>query len=661
MPNSSTKKQRHPLHSISLIAIAISLLFAFGACGGAALPFNLVEAESNDADDADGEDADDAEAKADDADGEDADSTAAESDDADDIEAKADDADGEDADSDESSSMLACQDDDHGDDDTTKGEAEDAATVDEEGSSTEESHEGVNEEEVLEIVEAKAANTALGGALANLLSQIVIREDTTDDDATSVEEESDPSAENAAEADSLATEEAEPTDDEANAEASDESDTQIAGEGADASVEESTEEAADESATAEENADTEDGEANAESSDESSEQIADSSEANDSAEEATDVETTDEAAPTEEAATSEDGEDSEADAEASDEPSEQVTASSEADASTEEASDVDTASDEVAAEAQPDLGETLAGLFSLIVIRPDTADEAADAEVAEEVTEEVAAEATGEAATAEEAAPSEDSEGSEADASTEATDEINIGLMTAEASGVVHPLDGLTADEYQRLVDTLTAEGKTGEETRFIYTGLYEPDKDFMLSWNSWDDFPRLAAALVANGDDVSMAVVDVVAGTVVSWETAEGMMIPALADSEMDSEIADNQSTEVTLVIAEDAGYTFDGNAISWQNWSFHHRFDQRSGLVLSEINYLNKGRLRSILYQMQLEAIFDPYADEEVNSPFGIELSSGIDCPDSATYVGALFADSTGQPYAADSMIPLSCRLHL
>ena len=108
--------------------------------------------------------------------------------------------------------------------------------------------------------------------------------------------------------------------------------------------------------------------------------------------------------------------------------------------------------------------------------------------------------------------------------------------------------------------------------------------------------------------------------------------------------------------------GFELKGYQVSWQNWSFHLRPDQRTGLVLSLVTYRENPEAapRSILYQGYLSEIFVPYMDpsyawyrnnfidvgEYVAVGLGKPLLPGDDCPDHAAYIDATNTDANGYP---------------
>lgn len=108
--------------------------------------------------------------------------------------------------------------------------------------------------------------------------------------------------------------------------------------------------------------------------------------------------------------------------------------------------------------------------------------------------------------------------------------------------------------------------------------------------------------------------------------------------------------------------GFELDGYRVAWQNWNFHLRPDQRTGLVLSLVTYRDNPEAapRSILYQGYLSEIFVPYMDpsyawyrknfidvgEYVAGGLGKPLMPGDDCPDHAVYVDSTKTGANGYP---------------
>lgn len=113
--------------------------------------------------------------------------------------------------------------------------------------------------------------------------------------------------------------------------------------------------------------------------------------------------------------------------------------------------------------------------------------------------------------------------------------------------------------------------------------------------------------------------------------------------------------------------GFTVDGTRLSWQNWNFHVRVDQRVGTVVSMVTYSDHGESRSVLYQGHLSEIFVPYMDPGFDwharnfidagefSSGGLfkPLLRGRDCPSYALYISSLIHGSNGRPTTVDDTL--------
>ena len=109
-------------------------------------------------------------------------------------------------------------------------------------------------------------------------------------------------------------------------------------------------------------------------------------------------------------------------------------------------------------------------------------------------------------------------------------------------------------------------------------------------------------------------------------------------------------------------------GSVIEWQKWSFHVRWDLRSGVVLSLVSFDEGGGPRSVLYQGSMAEIFVPYQDptpgwyyrnymdqgEYGLGTSGSELVRGSDCPATAIYLSPVMANPAG---GADTLTDRIC----
>ena len=116
-------------------------------------------------------------------------------------------------------------------------------------------------------------------------------------------------------------------------------------------------------------------------------------------------------------------------------------------------------------------------------------------------------------------------------------------------------------------------------------------------------------------------------------------------------------------------ASFDVNGHVVRWQKWQFHFRMDPRLGLVVSKVSYEDDGRERPILYEGSLSELFVPYMDPDMGWYFrtfmdageygigklAVELSPGLDCPETTVLFPAVFADDWGETYVEERVIGL------
>ncbi len=159
-------------------------------------------------------------------------------------------------------------------------------------------------------------------------------------------------------------------------------------------------------------------------------------------------------------------------------------------------------------------------------------------------------------------------------------------------------------------------------------------------------------------------AVVDLTAGEVLKVVDDGVAPIPDV-DADYDRTTLDDPreiAGPFRLDLPEGVGFDMNGYQVSWQNWSFHLRPDQRTGLVVSLVAYRESpdANPRSVMYQGQLSEIYVPYMDpafawyarnfiDAGEFPAGglaKPLLRGRDCPDHAVYVDSINTNAQGRP---------------
>ncbi|MGA8593697.1 MAG: hypothetical protein WB676_03045 [Bryobacteraceae bacterium] len=126
--------------------------------------------------------------------------------------------------------------------------------------------------------------------------------------------------------------------------------------------------------------------------------------------------------------------------------------------------------------------------------------------------------------------------------------------------------------------------------------------------------------------------------------------------------------TTPISVSQPQGPAFQIKDGEISWQNWHFRFRIDQRVGPVLNLVQFEDGGRLRPILYEASLSELYVPYMDPgngwnnhvfidagEFFSGVGLlqPLRGGLDCPANAAYFDALPASGHGAPHFLSQMV--------
>jgi primary-amine oxidase len=126
---------------------------------------------------------------------------------------------------------------------------------------------------------------------------------------------------------------------------------------------------------------------------------------------------------------------------------------------------------------------------------------------------------------------------------------------------------------------------------------------------------------------------------------------------------------TPLSLYQPMGPAFQIDGHQVTWDRWRFHVRPDHRVGMVVSHVRFEHGGEARSVLYQGHMSEIFVPYMDPSANwyarnfldigeyTAGGLlkPLVSGIDCPETASYMDMVVAGDNGRPFTVPSVLCL------
>jgi primary-amine oxidase len=110
------------------------------------------------------------------------------------------------------------------------------------------------------------------------------------------------------------------------------------------------------------------------------------------------------------------------------------------------------------------------------------------------------------------------------------------------------------------------------------------------------------------------MAVVDVTDHGVVPLPPRSGNYYPELmtaAGNVPDFDKPRQPLRPISITQPDGPSFEVDGHAVAWANWRLRIGFTPREGLVLHDLNYLDKGVSRSVLYRASLAEMYVPYGD--------------------------------------------------
>ncbi|MDB5137307.1 MAG: hypothetical protein JWP37_3910 [Mucilaginibacter sp.] len=134
---------------------------------------------------------------------------------------------------------------------------------------------------------------------------------------------------------------------------------------------------------------------------------------------------------------------------------------------------------------------------------------------------------------------------------------------------------------------------------------------------------------------------------------------------------------TEVTkaprpLIITQPEGHTFEvkGHEITWQNWKLRYGVDNREGLVIYDVRYIDNGKERSIMYRGSMPEMVVPYGSPDLfqasynffdageyrlGQGTARSLSPGADAPENAEYMPAVLHRENGTPFQVDRAVAI------
>jgi primary-amine oxidase len=125
-------------------------------------------------------------------------------------------------------------------------------------------------------------------------------------------------------------------------------------------------------------------------------------------------------------------------------------------------------------------------------------------------------------------------------------------------------------------------------------------------------------------------------------------------------------------LTITQPEGHSFDikGHEVTWQNWKFRYGVDNREGLVIYDVRYIDNGKERSIMYRGSMPEMVVPYGSPDLfqasynffdageyrlGQGIARSLSPGADAPENAEYMPAILHTENGTPFQMDRAVAI------
>ncbi|WP_313676715.1 primary-amine oxidase [Mycolicibacterium sp.] len=133
-----------------------------------------------------------------------------------------------------------------------------------------------------------------------------------------------------------------------------------------------------------------------------------------------------------------------------------------------------------------------------------------------------------------------------------------------------HPLDSLSAEEFRRTAEILRTEGRVTDGWRFTSIELKEPEKSAVKAWRPGQPVPRLSFAVLLDRTENKTyeATVDLVAGSVVSFEHIPGVQPNFTLDEFYEINEAMRKHPDVIAALAE-RGFT-DMDLVLVDTWTY-------------------------------------------------------------------------------------------
>ncbi|MCW2749129.1 MAG: hypothetical protein JWR83_239, partial [Aeromicrobium sp.] len=183
----------------------------------------------------------------------------------------------------------------------------------------------------------------------------------------------------------------------------------------------------------------------------------------------------------------------------------------------------------------------------------------------------------------------------------------------------------------------------------------------FMRTAPSEHGYARPVEGVIVTFDMDSMKVIDVEDHGIVPLPPTAGNYSPEfMFDENNRPAFSEFRSDLKALDITQPDGpsFTVDGWGVTWQKWALRVGFNPREGLVLHQLTYADRGRVRPIMYRASLSEMVVPYGDpspthwnknvfdmgEVGMGLMANSLTLGCDCLGEIFYFDGIVNDSLG-----------------
>jgi primary-amine oxidase len=125
-------------------------------------------------------------------------------------------------------------------------------------------------------------------------------------------------------------------------------------------------------------------------------------------------------------------------------------------------------------------------------------------------------------------------------------------------------------------------------------------------------------------------------------------------------------------IIITQPGGHSFkvNGHEITFQNWKIRYGVDNREGLVIYDVRFMDKGKERKVMYRGSMPEMLVPYGSPDLfqasynffdageyrlGQSTARSLSPGADAPENAEYMPAIMHRENGEPFQVDRAVAI------